>query len=166
MPFEPSWMKIARSYLGEREIKGPKHNSKIVQFWIDMKASFRDDETAWCGAFVGGVMAEAGFKPYPQGAAARAWRNFGYRIEKPAVGCIVVFWRGSKDGYSGHVGFVVGQDQAGNLMVLGGNQGDMVSIKPFDTDRVLGYVYPTDLRTASFVLPVYKSDGRLSSNEA
>lgn len=164
---EPSWLINARKFVGTSEIKGPKHNSKIVQFWIDMKAPFRDDETPWCGAFVGAMMANNGFPPYPAGASARAWLKFGSRIDRPAVGCIVVFWRGSPKGFSGHVGIVVGQDQFGNLLVLGGNQGDAVSIKPFGRDRVLGYVWPpTAAVSPNFNLPVLKSDGKLSSNEA
>lgn len=51
--------------------------------------------------------------------------------------------------------------------MLGGNQGDMVSIKPFSTDRVKGYrwpsVYPYPER---FNLPVISSDGRVSTNVA
>ncbi|MBA8881743.1 TIGR02594 family protein [Phyllobacterium myrsinacearum] len=163
----PTWIDIAARYIGEREIKGPKHNSKILEWWEKMKAPYRDDETAWCGAFVGGVLVEAGLPAYPKGAGARNWLEYGTPLSQPAVGCIVVFWRGSKSGWSGHVGFVVGKDQAGNLMVLGGNQGDMVSIKPFGKDRILGYRWPSIAPVASrYVLPVLRSDGRLSTDEA
>jgi hypothetical protein len=68
---------------------------------------------------------------------------------------------------NGHVGFVAGQDRAGNLMVLGGNQGDAVSIKPFARGRVLGFRWPADepLPEAA-ALPVLTSSGALSRNEA
>jgi uncharacterized protein (TIGR02594 family) len=92
-------------------------------------------------------------------------------LSKPAYGCVVVFWRGTKTGTAGHVGFVVGRDKFGNLMVLGGNQSDAVNIKPFamsgPNDRVLGYrwpgVYPYPER---FNLPLLGSDGKLSTDEA
>lgn len=164
---DPAWIKQAKKYLGQTEIKGPHHNPHIVRWWKNMGTPFKDDETPWCGAFVGGVLFETGIKPIKNGAMARAWNGFGVKLTRPAVGCIVVFWRGSPTGASGHVGFVVGKDQHGNLMVLGGNQSDAVNIKPFSRDRVIGYrwpgVRPYDER---YNLPVIGSDGRVSTNEA
>lgn len=166
-PPGPSWLDVARSYLGEREIKGPRHNSRIVRLWAAMGSHFRDDETPWCGGFLGGVLAETGFPKYPAGAAARAWLKYGRPLDRPAYGCIVVFWRGRPSGWSGHVGFVVGRDISGNLMVLGGNQGDEVNIKPFATNRVLGYRWPSIAPHAvRYDLPLIESDGRVSVNEA
>jgi uncharacterized protein (TIGR02594 family) len=168
---DPAWISVAKKYLGEREIKGPHHNPHILKWWKNMGAPFKEDETPWCGGFVGGVLAETGIKPAKNGAMARAWNSFGKKLTKPAVGCIVVFWRGSKAGSAGHVGFVLGKDQHGNLMVLGGNQSDAVNVKPFarsgPNNRVLGYrwpgIYPYEER---FNLPVIGSDGKVSTNEA
>lgn len=164
---DTAWIANAKRYLGQREIKGPHHNGHVLRWWKKIGAPIADDETPWCGAFVGGVLSEVGIHPVPGGAAARNWLKLGRKLDKPAVGCVVVFWRGSPQGYQGHVGFVVGKDQNGNLMVLGGNQGDVVSIKPFATNRVLGYrwpgIYPYDDR---FNLPVVNSDGKVSTNEA
>lgn len=160
----PSWLEHARSYLGQKEIKGPKHNPLILGWWKKINAAwFTDDETPWCGAFVGGVLAESGMKVAKNAASARAWLNYGHELKKPAVGCIVIFARNG----GGHVGFVVGKDQKGNLMVLGGNQGDTVTIAPFAMSRVLGYrwpgVAPFDYR---YDLPLVKSSGKVSTNEA
>ena len=78
-------------------------------------------------------------------------------------GCIAVFER--KGG--GHVGFVVGTDERGRLMVLGGNQGDAVTIAPFDKSRVLGYRYPQGEKVLAGSLPLLASNGTPSSqNEA
>jgi uncharacterized protein (TIGR02594 family) len=165
----PNWLGIAQGYVGQSEKKGPQHNAHVLKWWKDIGAPFKDDETPWCGAFVGGVLVEAGIEPVKGGASARAWLklNATRPLDKPAYGCVVVFWRGSKSGASGHVGFVVGKDKRGNLMVLGGNQGDAVNIKPFATDRVLGYrwpgVYPYPER---FNLPVFDTSAAVSSNEA
>lgn len=166
---DPKWIAIARKYLGLREIKGPQHNPTILGFWSKMGASFKDDETPWCGAFVGGVLDEAGLtrKLVAGGAMARNWLKLGNALEKPAVGAVVVFWRGDPKGASGHVGFVVGQDKAGNLAVLGGNQGDKVSIAFFPKSRVLGYRWPSIAPSPErYNLPVYASNGQLSTNEA
>lgn len=162
----PQWLDIARKYIGEREIKGAKHNPLIVKWFKDIGAGwFKDDETAWCGAFVGGVLVEAGFKPPAkgEGARARAWLDYGVKLDRPAVGAIVIF---ARDG-GGHVGFIVGKDQHGNLMVLGGNQSDAVNIKPFAKARVLGYRWPSKWPLEErFNLPIVNSDGKLSTNEA
>lgn len=164
---DPVWLQHARKDLGLAEIPGPKHNSRIVAFWESVKIHFRDDETPWCGAFVGAKLAQAGYPINPRGASARSWANYGTPIDRPCVGAIVVFWRGSRNGSSGHVGFVVGVDQNGNLMVLGGNQGNRVSIAPFSRDRVLAYRWPGHTPDPSrYMLPVLNSDGKLSQNEA
>lgn len=164
---EPHWLVRARAYIGVREIKGPRHEPRIVKWWTAINAPFRDDETPWCGAFVGGVLDEAGLPIVAGGAAARNWLKLPVKLSRPAVGAVVVFWRGSPGGASGHVGFVVGRDRYDHLMVLGGNQSDAVNIKPFDRSRVLGYrwpsVWPAEER---FVLPVLASDGRPSRDEA
>lgn len=165
----PHWLDIARTYIGTREIKGPKHSPIILKWWEKIKAPFRDDETPWCGAFVGGVLHEAGMvdKIVKGPAAARNWLNCGVPLDRPAVGCIVIFWRGSPKGWSGHVGFVVGKDRFGNLMVLGGNQSDAVNIKPFSRTRVLGYRWPSIWPDPKrFDLPVLDSNGKVSTNEA
>lgn len=163
---DPIWLSKARKYLGLREIPGPKHNSIIVKWWEAIKAPFRDDETSWCGGFVGGIMTESGLPVVKGAPAARSWLNYGKPLAKPVLGCIVIFWRGSPKGWSGHVGFVAGVDKAGNLMVLGGNQGDAVTIKPFSKARVLGYRWPGNDFPVQASLPVLRSDGKVSTNEA
>lgn len=160
------WIDIALSYLGTTEIAGSRHNKEILKWWKEIKSDFEDDETPWCAAFVGGVLEEVGIKS-TRSAAARSYLKFGTRLPKPVTGCIVVFWRGSPEGWSGHVGFVVGKDQYNNLMVLGGNQGDAVNIKPFSRDRVLGYFWPLNEALPDDPnLKVVNSNGRVSSNEA
>ncbi len=164
---EPVWLARARRYVGLREVPGKQHNPTILGWIRALRLPFKDDETAWCGTFVGGVFAEEGIPPAKNPAGARNWLKFGVALSQPAVGSVVVFWRGSKTGWSGHVGFVVGQDAKGNLMVLGGNQGDMVSIKPFARDRVLGYRWPGQVAPpAPAALPLLRSDGKVSTNEA
>lgn len=162
---EPRWLVRARAYIGTREIPGPKHNPIILKWWEAIKAPFRDDETPWCAAAVGGVLEEVGIRS-SRSAAARSYMKWGVKLRAAAVGAIVVFARGN-NGWSGHVGIVVGKDKWGHLLVWGGNQGDTTSIKPFGVDRVLGYYWPDgETLPASYVLPVLASDGKVSTNEA
>lgn len=167
----PIWLRVARSYLGLREYPGSRHNPKILEWWTTCRLPFTDDETPWCSGYVCGVFEECGMRS-TRSAAARSWlwQDWGVRLRGPAVGAVVVFYRKDRKGPYGHVGIVVGKDQFGNLMVIGGNQGNRVSIKPFSTGRVLSYHYPKGHplpeRTGMRSLPVVNSNGRLSKNEA
>ena len=159
---EPIWLRIARGYLGQREIAGAKHNPLILRWWQRIRAPFTDDETPWCAGFVGGVLEEAGIKS-SRSAAARSYVNWGLRLAKPVVGCIVVLERGPGHG---HVFFLLGRDARGNLVGLGGNQGNKVSIAPFDPKRVIATVWPRAVPVPPPVLPVLAANGALSTNEA
>jgi uncharacterized protein (TIGR02594 family) len=166
-PAGPTWIDHAMNFNGLKEIPGTQHNPQILSWWKRMKIAIRDDETPWCGGFVGGVLAESGIDLAFNGAGARQYLKLPIALTKPAYGSVVIFWRGSRNGWQGHVGFVVGEDQRGNLMVLGGNQGNRVSIMPFSRDRVLGYRWPGKWPFPQrFKLPKYTSDGKLSTNEA
>lgn len=160
---ELNWIAEARKHIGVKEIPGPKSNS-VIQGWLrSLKAWWEDDATSWCGVFSAQVL-QACKLPYPKDwYRAKAYLSLPVKLDKPAYGCIVVFERAG----GGHVGFVVGKDRFDNLMVLGGNQGDCVCIKPFSKDRVVGYrwpnLYPTNGR---FKLPLLDSDGKVSTNEA
>jgi uncharacterized protein (TIGR02594 family) len=165
---EPPWLTLARSYIGLREIAGPQHESRVVRMWESIRAPFRDDETPWCAAFVGAMLERVGVRS-TRSAAARSYANWGTAISPPAVGAVVVFSRPGSS-WSGHVGFAVGRDHAGNVMCLGGNQGNAVNIRPFAPGRVISYHWPTErlalLDVAPATLPLLASNGQLSQNEA
>lgn len=72
-------------------------------------------------------------------ANARSWLNWGGMcLERPAYGAVTVLWRVRRRHWKGHVGFYVGQEGS-NLLLLGGNQGNAVSIRSYPADRLLGY---------------------------
>lgn len=160
---EPSWLVEARKYIGLSEFPGASHNSTILR-WLDkLSAWWRDDETPWCGVFVAYCMQASDIAVPKYWMRAKAWADWGSRLSAPVTGCVVVFERQG----GGHVGFVVGRTLTGNLMVLGGNQGDKVSIAAFDRSRVVGYYWPPGLP-----LPIHQGlivmadNGQLSTNEA
>ncbi len=170
MSIKPKWIIEAEKLLNTLEIKGHEHNEKILQLWKDVKLSgIKNDETAWCSAFVGAMFERCQIRS-TRSDSSKSWTSWGFKLNNPTYGCVVVFWRNNPNSGLGHVGFVVGKDQKGNLMVLGGNQGDKVSIKPFSKDRVLGYRWPASeviLNKISFEdLPLLNSDGKLSNNES
>ena len=140
---QPPWLIVAKRYLGLEEIKGGRHNAKILRFWKRCGLPFRDDETPWCAGFVGGVLEECGIRSSRSGMA-RSYLKWGEECEcRP--GAIVVFWRGSIDSASGHVGFVVSPLGGDFVATLGGNQGDRVCVKGYPKTRVLGYRKPVGL---------------------
>jgi uncharacterized protein (TIGR02594 family) len=160
---EPSWLENARGYLGMKEVVGARHNPDIVELWKKSHVpGVNDDETPWCAAFVSAVLEEVGIVSQRTGWA-RGYLSWGDRLLQPVKGCIVVFERGKN---AGHVGFCVGRALNGDLMILGGNQSNMVTIAPFDRDRVLGYRYPKGYTPGSIILPVVRSTSKRSTNEA
>jgi uncharacterized protein (TIGR02594 family) len=164
---EPVWIRRARQEIGVTEIAGYRHNPKILWYWMMSKLGFTDDETPWCAGFVGAMLEDCGILSTRSGMARSYSQNWGRKLDKPIKGAIVVFWRGSRSGTSGHVAFVTGVDQHGNIMCLGGNQSDQVNIKPFDTDRVIGYYWPNGVPlTGETKIDVIESDGKTSTNEA
>lgn len=125
-------------------------------------------ETAWCGAFVGMVIATALPKePMPANPlGSRNWLKFGKPLNDPQIGAIAVFWRGSKDGWQGHVGIVVGHDKT-HLHILGGNQSDSVSIARIAKTRLLGYRWAVTYQDAPFAaLPMTTISASVTTNEA
>lgn len=164
---DPPWLVLAQKYVGEKEIPGRKHNPKIIQFWKDLSLSYRDDETPWCAGFVGAMLEQTGFRS-TRSAGSRSYSNWkdGIKLSKPVRGCVVVFWRGSPKSWKGHVGFVVSKDKSGRINVLGGNQSNAVNVKPFTTNRVVGYYWPKDYPVPDEELMLEGSYGKTSTNEA
>lgn len=148
-----SWMRIARSYLGQREVKGAVHNAAIVElFKLSGHAWVKDDETAWCAAFVGGVMARAGI-PGSGSLAAKSYEGWGQPLPRPLYGAIGVKNRAGGAAWQGHVGFVVGAT-ADAIIMLGGNQGDAVSIASFRRSEFTAFRYPPKVAVPKIAYPL------------
>jgi uncharacterized protein (TIGR02594 family) len=140
---------LAQRYIGVREISGAKHHPLVV-WWLSL-CGLKDqpDETPWCSAFVNGIAWELRL-PRSNSAAARSWLKVGVPVApRDAVAGfdVVILRRGEGDqpgpevtsGAPGHVGFFAGWDTpGGRVLVLGGNQGDEVSVDGFGAARILG----------------------------
>ena len=138
---EPAWLRLARSEIGTKEIKGGKDNPLIVQYFDDVGHGWiDDDETAWCAAFVGSCLERSGFASSKQ-VNARSYLPWGKKVNAPRTGDIVIFWRESPTSWKGHVGFYVGEDGP-HIDVLGGNQSNEVNITKYSKSRLLGYRRP------------------------
>ena len=156
-----TWIDEAKKHIGLKEIKGSKHNAQIVMFWKAIKrGGIKDDETPWCAAFVGAMLESVGIVS-TRYESAKSYEKWGLKLDAPVYGCVVVFTREG----GGHVGFVVGQDKAGNLLVLGGNQGDAVNVRAFPRSRATAYRWPVGVKLLQNDLPVLAS-AEISRNEA
>lgn len=158
-PVELPWIAEARKFLGLHEVKDAKKLDKALR----LDAS----EIAWCGAFVGMCVATAlpSEPMISNQLGSRNWLKFGHSIGAPQIGAVAVFWRGSKDGWQGHVGFVVGHDKT-HLHILGGNQSDKVSVARIAKDRLLGYRWPTSYPLPTGALAMTTINASITTNEA
>lgn len=138
---EPIWLRHAREDLGVAEIAGPKANPRIMAYYKAAGADWaKDDAVPWCGSAMAAWVAGAGHPVPPEAARARAWLDWGVPLEQPKCGAIIVFRRGS-DPVSGHVALYL-EDRGDRVLVLGGNQGDAVSITTYPKRDILGYRWP------------------------
>ena len=132
------WLTLAKNEIGVHEVY---NESRVHYYWKASKlsglAKFPATQIPWCSSFVCAMMELSDIRS-ARTDGAKNWLGWGVELEEPCDGCIVVFTR--KGG--GHVGIVVGEDDKGNLLVLGGNQGNMVCVKSFSRSRVTGYRYP------------------------
>lgn len=138
MSNELKWIAEARKHIGLAEIPGKQHNPTIVKWLTELKAWWKEDETPWCGTFIAHCLRTGGRSIPKHWYRAKEYAGYGTKLPKPAYGCIAVM---SRTG-GGHVGFVVGEDDKGNILLLGGNQGNRVSIASFPKTRITAYVWP------------------------
>jgi uncharacterized protein (TIGR02594 family) len=138
--------KIAQRFVGVKEGPGAM-NEPLVLAMLRLDARWvEDDQTAWCSAFVNFVCFLLEL-PRSRSLAARSWLTVGASIPltdaRPGFDVVVLKrGTGSQPGPDvlaapGHVAFYAGQDAA-NVLLLGGNQGDAVSIARFPKARILG----------------------------
>jgi uncharacterized protein (TIGR02594 family) len=168
----PLWLEAGLKYLGTHEGVGAKDNDVIIDWAKDIGGNiakaYTHDSIPWCALFANVCLAMAGLKGTGSLLAldfAGKWPSV--RLIGPAVGAFAPMVR---DG-GGHIIQIVGKDQHGNVMGLGGNQRDQVSIVPFANSRLnKGFWWPASVPLPSKIgfsaLPVVRSDGRLSTNEA
>ena len=145
---DPPWLTIAldERKKGVAEIPGPGANPRIVEYLKTTTlppVAAESDETHWCSAFVNWCFEQCGIKGIGS-PAAQSWLGFGDGMAIPRKGCVVVFNR-PPDPFSGHVAFYIGDapgKHGGDIAVLGGNQGDAITIATYPRKRLLGFRWP------------------------
>lgn len=140
----PAWYTAGLKDLGQRETgnnAGPFVKSIIAQ---GKCGSIGDP---WCAIWVNAKLEQSGFRG-SRSASSQSFRhdiNF-VKLDGPALGCIVVFWRLTPSSGLGHVGFYDGTDSHGFVSVISGNDSDMVDRSVYNpagrTFGLKGYYWP------------------------
>jgi uncharacterized protein (TIGR02594 family) len=121
----PNWVKTIMMEIGVKEIRGIKHNDRVIYYHSFTMGKYSTDEVPWCGSILSYVFQSNGFKVPSVPERALSWLRFGVSCDEPKLGCVAV--KSRKGG--GHVCIVIGQHKDGRLYCLGGNQNDEVNIK-------------------------------------
>ena len=136
----------AQRFVGMKEIPGQEDNPAILaMLQLDMSWP-QSDEVPWCSAFAN-YCAWCLRRPRSKDLRARSWLRVGAAIllsdAEPGFD-VVILQRGEGEqpgpeviSAPGHVGFFAGL-YGETVMLLGGNQGDAVTVAPFPANRVLG----------------------------
>ena len=138
---QPRWLESAWGDLGVAEAAGARSNPNVVRYYAEVgHPAVTDDEVAWCAAFLGACLERAGIRS-TRSLMARSYLSWGEALSEPRPGAIAVLSRGF-DPRLGHVGFLVGIT-SNDLILLGGNQGDVVGVQLFPRSRLLGLRWPS-----------------------
>lgn len=137
---QPQWLAAAWAELGQREASGAADNARIRAFFRDVgQPASLHDEVAWCAAFVGACLERAGIAS-TRSLMARSYVRWGEKLSESRFGAVAVLSRGN-DPAAGHVGFLIGETE-GHVVLLGGNQGDAVSVAAYPKARLVGLRWP------------------------
>ncbi len=147
----PLWLEIAYTQYGVTEIPGSESNKQINEYLLSVGME-PDDEIPWCSGSLNWTMLQANIEGTNK-ANARSWLNWGIKLDKPRLGCVVILWRLSKTSVFGHCGLFVGQGMVTrldtdpyrqmNIYILGGNQENKYKVSKFPERRLLEYRWPS-----------------------
>ena len=154
-----STLLIAQRYYGMKEVSGRASNPKLLKL-IHSEIEWADDDStiAWCALFATHIFKLAGLyhlipdnNPY----AARSWLTLANKEGMKVVwkegdniknitrdartGDLVIFWRGSRNGWKGHIAWYINEYDydTSKIRTFGGNQENGALIRPYSKNRIL-----------------------------
>lgn len=140
---EPRWLARARRNLGVKETPGRVSTPSILKYRVMAKVFLQGDDGAvpWCAIFVNAMLEAVGIKGSRSGMA-RSFSRWGQdcSLTKIPAGAIVVL-SSNRGAASGHVGFATALSPT-HVWLLGGNQGDAVSVAPFERRKIVAVRWP------------------------
>lgn len=177
----PLWLEAGLALVGTKERLGGKDND-IILSWAqdeggDIAKDYKHTSIPWCALIQNHMLTKVSL-PGTETLWALDFnadlmkQRLGHgwpavKLSGPAVGAFAPMVR---DG-GGHVICVVGKARNGNIMGLGGNQSDTVSVIEFAPSRLnRGFWWPESVaqphRIGFDLLPIVTSSGKVSSIEA
>ena len=158
----PRTIQEALKLYGTLETQGNGNNPVILKWAKELGIRGYDmDSIPWCGLFAAVVIERAGKDAVPAPLWARNWTAFGKKPYRAGLGDILVFVR---DG-GGHVGFYIAESDT-TYHVLGGNQGDAVSICEIAKSRCIAFRRPLyTIKPPTAKAYQLSSTGKISTNE-
>lgn len=125
----PAWFTLGLKDIGFHETG---NNQGIEQFIARAHCGNLGDP--WCAIWMNAKLEQAG-EPGTRSASSQSFRHDPniVALKQPSLGCVVVFWRGTKSSGQGHVGMYWGEN-ATHVWVLGGNENDMVQVEALPKD--------------------------------
>lgn len=161
----PPWILEAKKVEGLHERRDHKALSKYLA--SDGETLGDPAKNPWCGDMVQTVFAlSLPDEPLPINPyASISWLKFGVECD-PQMYALAVFWRGTPNGWKGHVGWIIGE-HGDYYVVFGGNQKDSVCITSIHKDRLRkrGCRWPKTHKQLHEPLQAYRQKPRTSTNE-
>lgn len=157
------WMAEAAAIRGLHE----QRNVTALRRWLDRSVAWIDPrEIPWCGAYVATCYRkwQPGIMLPQNPLGARNWQSWGRECD-PVFGSCLVFWRGSRKGWKGHVGFYHGEDST-HFHVLGGNQSNAVTVSRIAKSRLLSARWPAGIAVSGKRILVTPGGVLTTTNEA
>jgi uncharacterized protein (TIGR02594 family) len=164
---EPRWLVLARADIGTTEIKGPKHNPKVLEYFKDVgRPDVKTDETAWCAAALGSWLKRAGLviPPPATALAAISYETWEERLPGPALGAIGVKRRPGET-WMRHVGIVVAANPVW-VWMISGNASNRVGIDAFRREQFTAFRHPSDIAVSSLPLPSTAAGAKVAVSES
>jgi len=154
----PPWMVKLQEAKGAKEYPGSATSPLIAEMHAALGPGVESDEIAWCSSAIAWSFARCGML-VPKGVtrSARSWLHGQHLVtlQQPCRGAIAVLWREDPQSWKGHVGLVECLQVNGDgelVTLLGGNQGNSVSVQNYDARRVLAYMWPRNFNAGAFPL--------------
>lgn len=152
------WIQTAFDEMNKKIIENGA-NPEVLKYFAHTQLAGTEyaatDKTPWCAAFVNYCLESVSI-PGSGYATASSFKNYGDNMgTTPTYGSIAIM------NYS-HVGFIIGQDNKGRIIILGGNQGEPggVNLGTNPKENVVRYVYPSSHVPTQLNLPTLSVTNR------
>jgi uncharacterized protein (TIGR02594 family) len=143
---EISAFDLAQRFIGVKEVPGTKSNPQVLAMLQLDETWPEGDDVPWCSAFANYITWLLRL-PRSKSLLARSWLRVGIPVSldiaEPGFD-VAILKRGTgkqpgpeNTTASGHVGFFAGREDK-EILVLGGNQSDSVSISRYPAASLLG----------------------------